>query len=286
LEDGHRLLIGKCWMESDTLRVRVPWLMTDANETELPAAQKRGLIPAALALYPVDRIAGTETAFCPIDVMRETLGVGACQYLLDIEGLGSDGEITPQQTAEWIAKTVERNRQAREANEIRRRVAQARKCATDKDNRIGAYEASFRRISKLCSDSQASGKPALVESAGTIEPLLEGWIGDDMAPLGRGMRGAMLKLLVESCQDILDRIGKAEASPEMRKWIGGMRIAGESQDRILAGQRMTMRRIVQLCRDLAESHPAAAESLGKVRAEAEGALRKKPSATADKGDGK
>ena len=93
-------------------------------------------------------------------------------------------------------------------------------------------------------------------------------------------------MMAMASKGILERISKPDPPEEMQKWIGSMRVVGETQDAILADRRMSMRRVKQLCRDLADSHPQAAEFLGKVRAEAEGALRKKPSAAADKGDGK
>jgi hypothetical protein len=220
--------------------------------------------------------------------MRETLGMGACQYLLEIEGLGSDGEITPQQTAEWVMKIVERKREARQADEIRRRLDQAKQCLAGKGDRLGAYEAVVLRIDKLCIEGAGSGNTQVLEAARAIRLLL----GDRVTEIKRTKEGTrrsagIVKSMAASCEKLLARIAKPDTTwPGIPEFAEQIRLVGEFLDGILGDQRMTMRRVKQLCRDLAERHPQAAEFLGKVRAEAQGALRKKPSATADKGDGK
>ena len=59
-----------------------PWTVS----TALPEAP----LEAPAIVYPLDRNARTPlVAFCPVDVLRSTLGLGPCQYVLQTEGLVS-----------------------------------------------------------------------------------------------------------------------------------------------------------------------------------------------------
>jgi hypothetical protein len=52
-----------------------------------PLEHKRLLFEGAAVIYPINRLAETPIeAYAPVDVVRNTLGVGPCQYILDVEG--------------------------------------------------------------------------------------------------------------------------------------------------------------------------------------------------------
>ena len=81
--------------------------------------------PRPLLVYPMDRSRATPlTAFCPTDVLRNTLGVGPCQYILQTEGLQTDANPTPDNVMTWIEKQIVRKRQKKSADEIREMVQQ------------------------------------------------------------------------------------------------------------------------------------------------------------------
>ena len=57
---------------------------------------------AGVVVYPIDRTRSTPlTAFCPINILRSTLGVGPCQYILQTEGLASETNPTPDEVVTW-----------------------------------------------------------------------------------------------------------------------------------------------------------------------------------------
>ena len=65
--------------------------------------------PAKLVVYAMDRDRATPlTTFCPMDVLRNTLGVGPCQYILQTEGLGA--EVTPDSVMTWVEKQFPRRK--------------------------------------------------------------------------------------------------------------------------------------------------------------------------------
>ena len=76
--------------------------------------------PAAMVVYAMDRTRATPlTTFCPIDVLRNTLGVGPCQYILQTEGLATDANPTPDNVMTWIEKQFKRKKEKSAAGEIR-----------------------------------------------------------------------------------------------------------------------------------------------------------------------
>ena len=69
--------------------------------------------PAAspLLVYALDRSRATPLAsFCPIDVLRSTLGVGPCQYILQTEGLAADANPTPDSVMTFVENAIQAGR--------------------------------------------------------------------------------------------------------------------------------------------------------------------------------
>jgi hypothetical protein len=62
---------------------------TDAQKKGFlqPLDHKKVLFNGPVLIYPMNRLAETPVdSYTPVDVVRNTLGVGPCQYLLDVEG--------------------------------------------------------------------------------------------------------------------------------------------------------------------------------------------------------
>ena len=55
-------------------------------------------------------------------MLRNTLGVGPCQYILQTEGLASEGSPTADAVMTWIEKQFKRKKQKSSADEIRERL--------------------------------------------------------------------------------------------------------------------------------------------------------------------
>ena len=52
-----------------------------------PLEHKRLAFDGPVVIYPINRLAETPIdAYAPVDIVRNTLGVGPCQYILDVEG--------------------------------------------------------------------------------------------------------------------------------------------------------------------------------------------------------
>jgi hypothetical protein len=63
------------------------WSDRDGKGFLQPLEHKRVTFDGPVLIYPLTRLAETPVdQYTPVDIMRNTLGVGPCQYLLDVEG--------------------------------------------------------------------------------------------------------------------------------------------------------------------------------------------------------
>ena len=211
----------------------------------------------ALVVYPLDRSRATPlTVLCPIDVMRNTLGVGPCQYVLAMEGLGTGGDPTPAVVASWIEKQFKRGRSRRRSAEIAERLGQMIRHVKHADARIGQYAAFGARVTALLGSSGARATRGIADELAASRPRA--------APeQARSLAAAITAL-----------IGKENALPECQRLAGELRRVGAAQDRALARCRMVARRLKQWGRTTA-AEPAAAELARAVQRMAEGMLAKK-----------
>ena len=104
-----------------------------------------------VVVYPLDRDRSTPmTVFCPVDVQRNTLGVGPCPYILDLLGVESE----PAEAVGWIEKQFKRKRDGRAANQIAEQlggvVEHYRRLSERVRGQLGRYDAFDRRVRGIC----------------------------------------------------------------------------------------------------------------------------------------
>ena len=91
-------------------------------------------------IYPIDRDRSTPlSVYCPIDILRNTLGVGPCQYILDRENLGSGAHPTPNDVTEWIVNLFHRKREKRYKEQIVERLKEMTLLIDETQSRIQQY---------------------------------------------------------------------------------------------------------------------------------------------------
>jgi hypothetical protein len=227
-----------------------------------------------LVVYPIDRTRATPlTVYCPIDVMRNTLGVGACEYILDVEGIGSREAGTPRAVTAWVERQFARGRARRAAEAIRERLDQMRGHLRRTEARIVRYGEFAGRVRRLCAEYGAEPRGADVAAA-------LGRIVEDLSraiELRRQARGTAQSVdgLATAVAALIDKPG---ALGECRKLGGKLRAIGDAQDGTLSRCRMHVRRLRLAARTYASRRPRSALALN-VAAQAEEMLRKqKPAA--------
>ena len=113
-----------------------------------------------ILVYAMDRNRETPlTAFCPIDVLRNTLGVGPCQYILQTEGLASEANPTPDNVMTWVEQQFRRKKQQKAAEEIRDLLGQMVEHVGHVQTRIEQYDRFGSELGELCQAAAAKQPP-------------------------------------------------------------------------------------------------------------------------------
>jgi len=216
-------------------------------------------------IYPIDRIRKTPLdVFTPMDIMRNTLGVGPCQYILEAEGLAGPDAATPTQVMDWVEKQLKRKKAADAADEIRARL----KAMVE---HMGRTRARIQMYADLAEQTRGllAGKPVAVETLrGTVAGLRES-AAAGLAATEPPERAAKL------ADEIAGLAGKESAPADVARPSGEVRAIGAAQDRALAKCRMAVRCLNVQGETLVAEDPKNAEFAGKIRAAIERALASK-----------
>jgi hypothetical protein len=219
--------------------------------------------PKPLLVYPIDRTRATPlTAFCPIDILRATLGVGPCQYILQTEGLASDTNPTPDSVMAWVEKQFAKKKEKKAADEIRENLAQMVGHVQHVDQRIAKYSELAREIRALCT------APAADSLRQTLDYL------DRAVSTSSGSRSSTERAR-KLADDILVLIGKGNAAAQCRPIAAEVRRLGAMQDRTLANCRMAARWLEQQASMMGARSPESAETARKIQAQIENVLQRK-----------
>lgn len=257
--------VNPCWLESDRAFVRVPSSGSPTGHRSVTGAYE------ALIVYPLDRSRATPlTVFCPVDVMRNALGVGPCQYILDAEGFGSDAAATPDEVTRWIERLFERKRDEREEDAIGERLEQMVRHIEHVRTRIEGYGEFAREVQGLCENGGESEDVVV-----TARKLREIAAEIERSATRRRVEMANASQARQLADAMAALIGGENALAECRALGAALRTIGAAQDNALATCRMAVRRLKQRCRTAAARHPGAADLAKKVQELAEQMLRKK-----------
>jgi hypothetical protein len=224
--------------------------------------QSVGKHQGPLISYLLDRSAATPLlATCPTDVMRNTLSVGPCQYILACEGLGVQGDPTPNSVMNWVEKQFEQKKERKAAEDIKERLEQMVKHAVDAQSRIQRYAGFALRLR-----NSPAGKQDQFLS---IAADLDRFSAAGLAPAASPQRTRQL------AGEVAGLIGKENAFAPCCRLGRELRSIGAAQDHALAKCRMAVRRVRQEALSLAIDQPPAAAHAFEVQRLAEQFLRTK-----------
>lgn len=218
--------------------------------------------PRSLVVYPIDRSRTTPlTTFCPIDILRATLGVGPCQYILQTEGLASDANPTPDSVMTFVEKQFSKKREKKAADEIRDMLAQMADHVEHAQKRIAQYGALGRDVRRLC-QGQAAGSAA-ARAAELLPPSLDRLEESAGTAAGAVQPDRQVRKLAG---EVAALIGQPDAAAECRRLGLEIRRLGALQDRALANARMAARWMRQQAAAWPAQSPDVAGLAEKVRA--------------------
>lgn len=244
-----------CCLEADRAVLR---LQRD-NDAALTAWR----YPTSLVIYAMDRDRATPlTTFCPIDVLRNTLGVGPCQYVLQTEGLAAQGNPTPDDAATWIERQFKRKKDRGAADEIRERLEQMVQHVNHAQARIEQYARLAREIRALCQAERQQTHKTIAGLAARLEQAAgTAAVAPPLADQAARLAAQMTAL-----------IGKRDALAECQRIGGEIRAVGTVQDRALSNCRMTLRWLNQSAAMIAEDDPQQTPWVNSIRQRSERAL--------------
>lgn len=253
----HGSMAYPCWFDASRAYLRAPG-STDSS-------------PQKAVIYPIDRTQGTPlNVFCLVDIMRATLGFGACQYVLDLEGLDARTSPTPALVMEWVEKQFKAGRAERSRDTILERLNAMSDHVTHADQRIKAYGAFGRELIQLLGDSKelatGMGVAEAARKMGVIASELEQSIG-----VYEAMEDPVVATR-EASADVVAAIGQTDGLDRCERIAQELHAIGEVQDRILSEARMATRRIAQLAADI-KVGGAGGGPVSAIREQADALLR-------------
>ena len=216
-----------CWFDAQRACVRIP----------SPA----GGAPRPIVVYPIDRNRSTPlTTYCLTDLMRDALGVGPCQYVLDAEGLGTTEAATPAQVARWVQQQLEKKVARREPEAIREKLSLMVRLVQAVRERIEQYRRLGLRVRDICRQASAA------ESGGLATQMLA--VAADMETATSASAPAAAAPTIENlAKQVAELAGQEDALRRSAEALARIRAIGARQDYELARLRMAVRRLNVLC---------------------------------------
>jgi hypothetical protein len=163
-------------------RVQYPcWSDRTGQGFVQPLAHKRLTFDGPVLIYPITRLAETPIArYTPVDIVRNTLGVGPCQHLLDVEGQKQEhvGRATCH-VRTLLFEVYGSGQQKAKRKEIEIYLGDAHDFVTHIRNRIQAYVVFGKELRKYLADESAAHPElkdkltALAGLAGEIDARVE-----------------------------------------------------------------------------------------------------------------
>jgi hypothetical protein len=147
---------------------------TDRNRKGFlqPLEHKKLQFDGPVLLYPLNRLADTPVEwYTPVDIVRNTLGVGPCQYILDVEGQKQEhvGRATCH-VRTLLNETYGAGQQKAKRADIEHYLGDALDFVTHIRNRILAYVDFGHELRKFLA-AEAAAHPEVKEAAESLEAV-------------------------------------------------------------------------------------------------------------------
>lgn len=227
-----------------------------------------------LIVYPINRLPQTAPdQFTVVDIMRNTLGVGPCEHILDIEGqkqqLKGRATCSVRDELNGMYQAKEQKARKGDAESI---LKQGEVFVAHIRGRINGYADFGRKTLEFL----AAKKKEQPELAGTLAPL-EKLLGEIDASIASKMDHIKTpedhaKLFAEFRRTLLDS-DAPDALERCRKWTEALVDVGGTQDELVAHCRWVVKNVRQKAGLIMVQDPKAAAVATEVRARAQEVLR-------------
>jgi hypothetical protein len=227
-----------------------------------------------LVVYPINRLPQTPLeAFTVVDIMRNTMGVGPCEHILDVEGQKQQlkGRATCSVQMELNQIYQARQQRSRKADS-EQFLKQGEVFVAHIRGRITGYSDYSHKMLDLIAAAKKE-QPALAPSLAPLERLLKEIDASIAARLDRIKTPEdHAKLFAEFRKNILDNDGP-DALDKCKKWTDALVQVGGTQDELVAHCRWLVKNVRQKAGLIMVQDPKAAAVAGQIRAKAQEVLR-------------
>jgi hypothetical protein len=224
-------------------------------------------------LYPINRTRGTPLdAFTVEDVARATLGVGPCEYILDVENQGSSykGRATCS-TRDTLRPIYEAHQQKAKRVEIEKVLTEVQAFVKHIRGRIDAY-VDFGHKTRAYLEEQKKADPGLADFAAKMDPLL--------ANIDKYVAKRPDIKTPEYFQGLVDRFRKTvldndgpDAYEKCKALTEEFVVVGGNQDELAGECRMAVKIIRQQAGLAMATDPRAAKVAEEIRSRTQQVLR-------------
>jgi hypothetical protein len=249
------------------------WIENTGRAALQPLKSKARFVGPAL-IYPLGRIGATPLdAFTVVDIVRSTLGVGPCEYILDLEGQqGQYKGVATCANRDTLDPIYEKGQQVARRAEVQKSLADVIIFIRHIRSRIQAYEAFGHEISAYL----AGQKHAHPELAGPLDELdalarvIDARIAARRAKIKTPDEAAAM---VEAFRkDGLDDVSPG-AAEKCKRFTASIVEIGDNQDELAGECRLAVKILRQRAGLAQASDPRLAETAREIRARSQKVLR-------------
>ncbi|MCC6489076.1 MAG: hypothetical protein IT364_16370 [Candidatus Hydrogenedentes bacterium] len=267
-----------CWFDKDghaflqPMKMRFNW--TTNPEGSFHPLPEESLWVGPAILYPVERTGETPLdKFTVTDVVRATLGVGPCQYILDVEGQQTRFQGAPTcATRDLLNEIYEKGEQVSRKDDVSKALEDVIAFITLIRERIDAYAAFGERMADYLAQ-QKLARPELADFIGQLETANAG-IAAAIEHRREGLKSiAYATELAEKFRQTVagyegpDALDRCKAIT--KEWVG----MGDNQDELVAECRVAVKLLRQQAVLAGVTDPRTAEVVKEVREQTQQILR-------------
>ncbi|MBC8872441.1 MAG: hypothetical protein H8E44_23665 [Planctomycetes bacterium] len=249
------------------------WVDRDGQGYVQPLKNRAMGFQGPAVIYPINRVEGTPTdTYTVIDVARSCLGVGPCNYILDLEGQKQEhvGRATCA-TRDALRAIYEKNQQRNKRQEIETALDAGLAFVTHIRNRIEHYVRFGHEIREYLAE-QSKAHPELADRLGELEAITREL---DVRMEARSEKVKTPEFVAQMNQgfrqDLLTYEG-ADVLDKLKAYTNALTQIGGNQDELVGECRWVVRSLRQRAGLVMAADPRCAEVAEEIRGRCQKAL--------------
>jgi hypothetical protein len=245
-----------------------------------PLESKRLTFDGPVLLYPINRLAETPIQlYTPVDIVRNTLGVGPCQYLLDVEGQKQEhvgratchvrsllNEIYKSGQQKANRKEIEILAYVAFGKELRQYIAEQRAAHPELKEPLDTLEALARQI-----DERVQPRMQALLQHKAVQQVVTEVADDNAATTPPALAAQLNRDLIAS--GLLDYVGADWEAKLKKEYTDPLTAIGGQQDEMVGECRWVVKALRQKAGILMATDPRMAPIAAEIRARTQKMLR-------------